>query len=298
MQGSHDRHRAKSLTGPWEGRVVLQDKGVAQGCLIDTPDGEWHAMLFQDNGAVGRTPFLVPVRWEDGWPVLGVDGKVPMTLNIPDTVDGWGGIVASDEFERRAGEPDLPMAWQWNHNPDDRHWSIRGGKFRITTSRVDGDLTRARNTLTQRTFGPESAATIALDTAGMKDGDIAGLCALQRFYGFVGVKVTGDSKSIVMTSVDGDRPRELESVPLSRGAVQLKIRCDFRNRTDEATFYYSLDGRRWTRIGDTLDMRYTLPHFMGYRFGLFNFATRQPGGHADFDFYRIEDSIATIERGR
>jgi len=59
-------HRSESLTGPFEGKVVLQDKGVAQGCLIDTPEGEWYAVLFQDNGAVGRSPWLVPVVWEEG----------------------------------------------------------------------------------------------------------------------------------------------------------------------------------------------------------------------------------------
>ncbi len=60
--------------------MALQDQGVAQGGLIDTPEGDWFALLFQDHGAVGRTPFLVPVKWEDGWPVMGVDGKVPTTL--------------------------------------------------------------------------------------------------------------------------------------------------------------------------------------------------------------------------
>jgi hypothetical protein len=36
-------------------------------------------------------------------------------------------------------------------------------------------------------------------------------------------------------------------------------------------------------IGDELEMRYTLPHFVGYRFGLFNYATKEAGGRADFD---------------
>jgi hypothetical protein len=39
-------------------------------------------------------------------------------------------------------------------------------------------------------------------------------------------------------------------------------------------------------------MKYTLPHFMGYRFGLFNFATQTPGGRADFDFFHIHDKPA------
>jgi hypothetical protein len=30
---------------------------------------------------------------------------------------------------------------------------------------------------------------------------------------------------------------------------------------------------------------------MGYRFGLFNFATKTPGGYADFDYFRVSDKI-------
>src|SRR4030095_4377112 len=74
-------HRADKITGPYKGRVALQDLGVAQGGLIDKPDGTWFAYLFRDYGSVGRIPYLVPVKWEDGWPVLGVDGKVPDSLN-------------------------------------------------------------------------------------------------------------------------------------------------------------------------------------------------------------------------
>ena len=64
-------HRADKITGPWEGKLGLQDLGVAQGGLIDMPDGNWYAYLFRDFGSVGRIPYLVPVKWEDGWPVLG-----------------------------------------------------------------------------------------------------------------------------------------------------------------------------------------------------------------------------------
>ncbi|WP_373730459.1 hypothetical protein, partial [Bacteroides heparinolyticus] len=36
----------------------------------------------------------------------------------------------------------------------------------------------------------------------------------------------------------------------------------------------------------------TMPHFMGYRFALFNYATRKAGGHVDFDYFRLEDEIS------
>ena len=286
-------HRADNITGPYEGKVILHDQGIAQGCLIETPDGKWYALLFQDNGSVGRSSWLVPVQWEDGWPVLGVDGKAPITLDIDDKEKGLGNIVASDEFNRKPGDP-LPLAWQWNHNPDNRLWLIgeRAGHLQLTIGRVDKDVLKARNTLTQRTFGPVSSATTKIEVSNMKDGDYAGLIALQRRYGFVGVRMEDGSKSIIMVSAQSNAPEEIESVPLKQQTVYLKIECDFRGRTDKAYFYYSLDGETWTKIGLVLQMSYTLPHFMGYRFGLFNLATKTVGGFVDFDYYRVSDKIS------
>ncbi|UCG55987.1 MAG: glycoside hydrolase 43 family protein [Phycisphaerales bacterium] len=288
-------HRADKITGPYEGKVVLKDQGVAQGGLIDTPEGDWYALLFQDHGAVGRIPFLVPVKWQDGWPVLGVDGKVPETLSIPAGEGSISGIVASDEFDRRPDQPALPLVWQWNHNPDNKYWSLTAhpGYLRLTTGRVDTDLLKARNTLTQRTFGPESSATTVIDVTNMKDGDLAGLTVLQKNYGLVGVQMVGNAKSIVMVSAKPGSPVEVQSVPLTQRIAFLKVDCDFKNRVDKAYFYYGLDGKNWTAIGKPLQMVYTLPHFMGYRFGLFNFATKTAGGFVDLDFFRVSDEITS-----
>jgi beta-xylosidase len=195
-------HRADSIIGPWEGRVALQDQGVAQGSVIDTPEGKWFAYLFRDSGAVGRIPYLVPVEWKDGWPVLGVDGKVPEALELPAGRGLMPGVVASDHFDRRSGEPALPLVWQWNHKPDNKLWSVtaRPGFLRLTTGTVESDFLQTRNTLTQRTFGPESAASTSIDVRGMQDGDFAGLALLQKNYGMVGVKAEGAAKNIVMVS--------------------------------------------------------------------------------------------------
>ena len=287
-------HRADRITGPYEGRVALQDRGIAQGSLIDTPEGRWFAYLFRDYGAVGRIPYLVPVRWQDGWPVLGEQGRAPEALDLPASRGLIPGLVASDEFARRPGERPLPLAWQWNHNPDDASWSLadRPGHLRLTTSRVDGDILSARNTLTQRTIGPVSTGTTALDVGRMKDGDLAGLVLLQKHYGLVAVKAEGSARVVVMMSAESGSPVEMERVPLSGSTIHLRAECDFRELKDEVRFSYSFDGRAWTPLGRVVKMRYTLPHFMGYRFGLFNLATRTPGGSVDFDFFRVSDRIA------
>ena len=125
----------------------------------------------------------------------------------------------------------------------------------------------------------------------MKDGDVAGLAAFQRKYGFVGVRMEGNARYIVMVSAGTETPEELQTIPMSGNTVHLKVDCDFKSGPEKAYFYYSIDGKEWTPIGKPLQMVYTLPHFMGYRFGLFQFATKTAGGYVDFDYFRIDNAI-------
>jgi beta-xylosidase len=292
-------HRADKITGPYEGRMGLQDLGVAQGGLINKPDGSWYAYLFRDFGAVGRIPYLVPVKWEDGWPILGINGKVPETLGLPPARSLIPGIVSSDEFSRKKNEDALPLQWQWNHNPDNSLWSVnkRKGYLRLTTGRIDTSFLTARNTLTQRSIGPVCTGVTSIDVSNIKDGDFAGLCLLQKNYGFVAVKVNSGKRWIVMINAGTGKAEEAEAVPLTQTFIYFKAECDFTNKKDTAKFFYSLNGKTWTSIGPPLKMTYTLPHFMGYRFGLFNYATTQIGGFADFDFFHIEDKITKENKG-
>lgn len=281
-------HRSSSLDGPWEGKAVFRDRGIAQGGLVDTPDGRWFAYLFEDNGASGRRPYIVPVEWSDGWPQIGVGGVAPAHVDgLPDNRGVMPGIVASDEFN----EEELPLQWQWNHNPDNRHWSLssRGGWLTVGSANVATDLLSARNTLTQRTFGPTSQCETLLDGADMVEGDYAGLCLLQKRYGQIGLLVEGGKRYIVarlMVGAQGDSLVELRE-PIAGPVARFKAVCDFRQRRDRAQLYYAEPQGEWRQLGPTLQMAYTIPHFMGYRFGLYMYNTKRPGGLARFDYAKF-----------
>lgn len=284
-------YRAKHLLGPYERRVILDDdggyhnKGVAQGAIVDTPGGDWYAVLFQDHDAVGRIPHVLPVTWNDGWPIAGVDAKAPQEVEValpehPLPVN-W---VTRDGFDHPDGR--LPLAWQWNHNPDHRYWSLteRPGCLRLYTSRVVRSVLQAPNTLTQRTVGPACRAEIDLDASRMKPGDHAGLIALQSHFGTVGVRCLDEGKAVEMCVREGDGgERVVERAPLPSDRVRLRIDFDFRGSVDVARFYFALPGGPWRRIGSDLAMRYTLDHFMGYRIGIFCYASRTTGGWVDVD---------------
>lgn len=292
-------YRSDDIMGPYEGKVVLEDKGVAQGGFIDTPQGDWYGYFFRDFGSVGRIPYLVPMKWEDDWPVFGEDGIVPMTLNLKGEQPTIPQIVASDDFSRKEGDRDIPLVWQWNHNPNNEYWSVkeRPGYLRLETFRIDESFLRAKNTLTQRTFGPESTGETAIDVSKMKEGDFAGLALLQQKYGLVGVKVEDGQKYIFagnaqQSDSENENYEEHEAIPFDGDNVFFKVECNFNDLVDKGYFYYSLDGTNWQQIRNELQMRYDMPHFMGYRFGLFNFATKTIGGIADFDYFKVSDQIS------
>ena len=298
-------YRSRQIDGEYEGRVLLDDDlgfrnmGVAQGGIVDTPEGAWFSLLFQDHGAVGRIPVLVPVTWEEDWPVFGVNGKVPAEIELPLAQEEPSGIVTSEDFT----DEHLALPWQWNHNPDHRYWSLceRPGWLQLTTGFLCSNLSDARNTLTQRTMGPKCSGEVLLDVKEMKDGDVAGVAALQDEYGFVGVKMEEGQKKLVMRKATpshtptyhmdyqtGKPEIEVENIPLLQEEVYLRVAFDYREMIDIADFYYSLNGDHWVRIGEPLQMTYRLSHFVGYRFALFNYATKETGGKVYVDYFRYQ----------
>ena len=279
-------YRSKSLLSGYSGRIFLQDNGVAQGGVFDTPDGKWYALLFRDSGPVGRMAHLVPMVWKEGWPEpMGGTKKAPASLDLPNSPIPGYGMVTSDDFDSET----LPLEWQFNHNPDNKNWSLTAnpGHYRITTSRTDSRVQNAKNTLTMRTFGPKCSGRTLVDGSGMKDGDIAGLVALQDDKGFVALAKESGSYKVVMYSGDEKGDSQKASAPISGSKVYLRVDFDLPIDRGTASFYYSTDGSSWTKIGDNVGLSYSLHMFVGYRFGLFNFATKTAGGYADFDWFKI-----------
>ena len=290
-------YRSKNLLDGFTGRYFLQDNGVAQGGIFDTPDGKWYALLFRDSGPVGRMAHLVPMVWKDGWPEPeGGTRKAPATIDLPASPEPGYGMVTSDDFESSV----LPLEWQWNHNPDNKNWSLSAnpGYLRITTSRTDSRIVSAKNTLTQRTFGPKCVGRTLVDGTGMKDGDMAGLVALQDTKGFVALSKEGGSYKVVMYQGSDKGESQKASAPISDSKVYLRVDFDLPIDRGTASFFYSTDGSKWTKIGDNVGLDYSLGMFTGYRFGLFNFATKTAGGYADFDWFKIgEDEQDEIYLG-
>ncbi len=147
--------RSDSVTGPYVGNranPVLTHRhlgrdvdvvGVGHADLVEAPDGSWWAVLLamRPYGGyhynLGRETFLVPVTWEDGWPVFAPgQGRVPMVVEVPDTART--DVEAQDPGEAAAWPPAGLVL------PDDLRWTGLRGPAGFAEPHGSGWLLRVR----------------------------------------------------------------------------------------------------------------------------------------------------------
>ena len=329
--------RSKNIWGPYETRVIQADEtygyhgvgrttvprgtkyrigedgtkfGVApaspdatgcdnahQGGIVQAKDGTWWALFMQDFHSIGRTVCLMPMTWEDGWPMVGLKGnlgRAPRTWFKPGVQSV---AVPQQQTERRApydrsdnfNGKTLKPVWQWNHNPDDKLWSLKGGKLRIQ-SQPSEQLMWARNTLTQRVIGPKSIATVELSTKGMKDGDVCGLGNINVPCSWIGIVKAG--KTLTLRCFE-QMTNDTASVPvdLVNGKIFLRMIGDYDN--NQAQYAYSTDGETFQTIGRMMPLTYQLITFQGSRHALFAYNIKgKQGGYAEFDNFTVDEPCA------
>ena len=293
--------RARTLAGPWEGGKFMEldldgrHAGVAQGGPVQLHDGSWVLFLFQDHGAVGRIPVVVPFTWVDGWPVV---EEVPKQLDLPSSRPdhAYAPLYTSDELTNG-----WSVLWQWNHEPHPELIDSDEKGLYITTDRIAADCTECVNTLTQRCFGPKCRAEVTVDGSAMKLGDHAGLCALMGCFAQLALTRETDGYALsLMAREDEKAPyaiapatepvREGLRIPFEGDSVCL--RADFDFTCDQVRFSALANGA-WQPLGAPHQLVYRLDHFMGCRIGLFMYSTREPGGSARFSgfTYHVEEEL-------
>jgi xylan 1,4-beta-xylosidase len=323
--------RADSIDGPWTvermvqgeslgvttvaaDRATARDRGLTlhQGGMVDTPSGEWWSVIMSDHGSAGRMVALVPITWDNDFPLIGLPGnlrKAPNTWIKPNTgytQDTKPAFIHNDNFDSGKLNPE----WQWNHVPDDSKWSIteKPGVLRLHSLPAN-DFYSARNSICQRPPGPESIMTVELDTSGMVAGDTAGLALLSSPYAWIGLAKSVEGTKLQMYNSpnrgrgfgrQGAAPEPANPPVISPvnppKHLWLRVHCNFD--TDQAVLSWSADGKEFKPLGDPFTMTFQLRTFQGVRPSLFHYNTSgQPGGYVDFDNFTVDEPRARgIER--
>jgi beta-xylosidase len=303
--------------GTFHGKDVFNDdmgfknQGVAQGSIVDDTMGNWYAILFQDRGALGRMPVLLPIHFDEtGFPIFGVNGLVPQSF---ETIDNrpdhkYKPLVSSDNFDwitDPAGKFIIPSHWEWNHLPNNEAWTIDRNAHSSKLVLKNNDLTTnvifAKNTLTQRTVFPQCSFAVTLDASQLQEGDHAGLVSLLSGYASIGATKKNGALLLEFcrrlpqdTSLNGmledHQPAQpVLTEPLPSDIVKLKV--EYSTVEGDTSSYWAQfsSDEEWVHLADH-DLVWKMDHFTGCRLGLFSFATRDTGGFAKFSDFVYSNS--------
>ncbi|MBP5554105.1 MAG: family 43 glycosylhydrolase [Lachnospiraceae bacterium] len=314
---------ADSLEGEFTGGDVFDDdlgfrnSGIAQGGIVECPEGVWHSVMFRDNGASGRIPVLVPVSWEKNtegkpYPVFGEGGKAALNFRPEDLKPGYkyAPLTGSDDFDydisemreedkERFGCFGFKSFWQFNHEPD---LELAGTdkeseNLWIKTDKTVENIFHAANTLTQRMTFPTCSAEVTIDGSLMNDGDHAGLSAFQGDYLMVGIckengKLYAEVSSYTNDSGDiwklGEGPEKIiHKLELNGNTLRVRLTAVFNDETGDRDVAMAgiYDGDVLKMFPEEHHLRFRLDHFTGCRFGLYNFSKIFSGGMAFFSKY-------------
>jgi beta-xylosidase len=274
-QGWQTVLRSRNIYGPYQRKVVLEQgstkiNGPHQGALVDAPDGSWWFYHFQETPVLGRVVHLQPARWQDDWPLMGVDldGN-----GIGEPVVSWKKPISSNNSQCLRTDDDfsgpLGLQWQWNHNPVDTHWNLSARQGWLTLQALPAvDLKACRNMLTQKVVGWQSESTTMVESSG---DNFAGLfCTGKEFRGI------GLCKDGIYVESGGQRQLVQKG---SFAQVWFRVTNDCQQNRHQ--FAYSIDGEHFISAGKAFPMRGG--YWKGIRTGLFCYGN---DGKAQFDYFQ------------
>ncbi len=276
--------RSKSIYGPYQDKIVLaqgnsETNGPHQGGLVDTPDGEWWFLHFQDTGVYGRIVHLQPVHWKDGWPLMGKDCEPVLRHAKPRILPAQKPCApqTSDEFDGRS----LGLQWQWHANHRDDWYSLaaRPGWLRLFPQPALAALNRQPNLLLQKFPARTFAAETVLELTPRQSGEEAGLLVTGETPIMLGIQHDGTRNRVLLRANHSERT--LAETKSSRIKLRVEVqdggRCsfDFTENAERVSIPQTFQAQKGAWISAKV--------------GLYSLKRTEdaPAGHVDVDYFRF-----------
>jgi len=297
--------RSDSITGPYQGNPgnpILTHRhlgldypivGAGHADLVETRNGEWWMVLLamRPYGGyfynLGRETFLVPVRWEDGWPVVSPgSGRVEFTYPAPNLPEHrWPAQAACDHFE----SPELAFCWNFLRTPEETFWNLqaRPGYLRLYLRPQRLSEVANPSFVGRRQQHIHFLAQTALEFAPRNENECAGLALVQNsdFY-FCFVVTLRDTLRVQLVR----RARGIEEILAEHPVVPGRIYLRVEAHEQDYNFYVASRPDDWQPVAERVDGRIlstpVAGGFVGACIAMYASSNGQPStNYADFDWF-------------
>ena len=301
--------RSDSITGPYEGNrgnPILTHRhlgldypiaGTGHADLVETQNGEWWAVLLamRPYGGyfynLGRETFLVPVRWEEGWPLFSPGtGRVEFSYPVPDLPETtWTQEPACDEFDSNK------LAFHWNvlRTPRDEFYTLgeRPGYLRLKLRPAYLSEQSNPSFVGRRQQHIHFRAKCAMEFSPQNEHECAGLALIQNndfYYLFV---ITKQTEPVIQLIKRAHGVQEiLANQSISPGEIYLKVQAHEQNYG----FYFASKPDEWRTVAENVDgcilSTPVAGGFVGAYIAMYASSNgRASVNHADFDWFEYMD---------
>ena len=309
--GTGDQHsevvfRSENVVGPYVpfgGNPILTQRhldpsrpnpitSTGHADFVELPNGEWWVVFLGvrpyegDYYNTGRETFLMPVEWENGWPIIARgDETVPYVHRRPDLpaqpdapIPTYGNFTYRDDFDADA----LQMNWNFIRTPRESWYSLTEVRGRLVLTARDEPIGKQMQPsfVGRRQQHLNASASTAMYYKPDAPADKAGLVAFQNDDHYYLLAVTlADNGPIVQLEKEAgsasDEPVIVASAPLAPvgpGPIYLKIEA----RGDRYNFYYGTTPDEWILLKGDEDGKILSTKeaggFVGTMFGMYAYS--------------------------
>jgi alpha-N-arabinofuranosidase len=268
--------RNRTLTGTWEeyeGNPILTQRdlrdadrkdivtSVGHADLIQMPKGDWWAVFLgcrpyeDDFYNTGRDTYLLPVKWENGWPVILDAGKaIPTVVNRknvqPAETTLTGNFAYTDRFEGNT----LDMQWIFLRNPATDFFRLDGDGIAIKTLPVNIRQKESPAAIFRRQQHASFSAETELTFTPQSKKDLAGVVLFQNEdFNFVFGKTLINGKPAITLSRAEKTPVIVGSVILTDNEAQQPLKLKIAGNGRYYSFYYAVNGEQWNPVTQGVD---------------------------------------------
>jgi len=302
--------RSKNISGPYEtyrGNPILTHRhlgldypivGTGHADLVETQNGEWWMVLLamRPYGGyyynLGRETFLVPVRWEDDFPIVSPGtGRVEFEYSAPNLPEQiWQTPPARDDFN------DTTLAYQWNflRTPREDFHSLTERKSYLRLRLRPQQLTEQTNPsfVGRRQQHIDFTAQTEFEFTPQSANECAGLVLIQNNDFHFRFVVTHENENIIrLVKRSHGKDETLATQPLPVGRYTLKVTAHEQNYN----FYFSTNDQ-WHSLAENIDGRIlstpVAGGFVGAYIAMYASSNGQPStNHADFDWFEYHSGV-------
>ncbi len=268
--------RSKSPWGPFEAaaynpiltqRKLPKERENKVACaghadLIQTPEGEWWAVFLatrpygdKDDFNTGRETFLLPVEWENEFPIILRKGEpVPIVVNKKNLQPKDHYLNGNFIYNQPFNDPSLDYSWVFIRSPEEKFFSIENGKLRIKPLPISIEEKKSPAAVVRRQQHTCFSVETQLEFTPKTENDFAGLTLFQneRFQFLYGKTIVDGKQSLVLYRIAKER-QILATIPLEGEATLNPIKLKVEGKAGHCDFIYSLNGKDWITAVEKAD---------------------------------------------